>query len=228
MVSIVSMRVKLLVVSALVVLIAWLFLAVPSSNSRAIAILGLILLTEAYFLGIDSSIVKRIIRMKPLNRVINGLYYVIVGFMVLVVVAFGNFAFPQWVFAIFVCILGATILIYQAKKGPKPVFVHAEEEKKVAALTSEKKKAADTKPAAPKAKGLKATIRKYEFYTYLVSLGSDLSVTALFFAIFALIDFGTALLLFILGYIIRFVGDLVAKKAGVVKEQVFAEEFMKK
>jgi hypothetical protein len=222
MIRINSWWVKAVVILLLVIILAWV-IWLPTSNEKAISIIGLILLIEAYFLGIDSSIINRIIKMKPLSRVINGLYYIVVGGMLLVVMGLGSFAFFQWALGLFLCIVGVSTLIYQARKGPKVAFSHPDLEKKVSVSSSTTKKDANAKPAV-KSGGIKVTIRKYELYTYFVSLGSDLAVTVLFLAIFALMNFVTALLLFILGYIIKFLGDQIAKRSGVVKEVPLPEE----
>lgn len=122
MIRINSLWVKLPVVLLLVISIASVFIVVPSSNNRAILLIGLILFTEAYFLGIDSAIINSITGMKPLSRLINGVYYLLVGVILLIVLALGAFASFQWAFGIFLCLIGASILIYQSRKGPKWAF----------------------------------------------------------------------------------------------------------
>jgi hypothetical protein len=226
MISITSMKIRLPVLLLLVVVIAWVFVGFPTSNDKAVAILGLVLFLEAYFLGIDSSIVHRIVKMKPLSRVINGLYYVAIGAMALITMAFGQHVIYQWAFGVFLCILGVSILFYQTKKGPKVAFVKGEQVTAVAVKPETKgtKKGSDSKPIASQAKSFKITVKKYELYTYFVSLGSDLSVTAFFFALFMMMDFVTAFLLFILGYLVRLFGDRIAKNVGVRKEQALPEE----
>nr|MDO8099242.1 hypothetical protein [Candidatus Njordarchaeota archaeon] len=224
MVNITSMKIKIPVLLVLSALIIWAMVALPVSNGKALAVIGLILLAESYILGIDVTIVKRIIKMKPLNRTVNGMYYLVVGIIVLVMMALGEYAFYQWAFGVFLVILGVSILIYQLRKGSKLVLSVRSGEEKGAAASSDLKKGADLTTATASSRGLKSAIREYKIHVYLMSLGSDLAVTSLFFAIFALTSPVTAILLFILGYIIRFVGDFMAKKAGVVKEQAVPEE----
>jgi hypothetical protein len=118
MVRIQSFWIKVPVTLLLIVMIFALYAIIPVGSERAITLVGAILLTEGYILGIDSTIVKRIVRMKPLSRIINGLYYLVLGVLYLVIMSVaGDFVFAQFAFIVFVCILGVGMLIYQLRKG---------------------------------------------------------------------------------------------------------------
>jgi hypothetical protein len=215
----------------------------------------MILLIEAYFLGIDATIVNRIVKMNPPNRIINGLYWIVVGFALITAVRFGDLAFFQMAFVIFLFLIGAALLIYQAVRGGKLSFKDAEgvialrkllekirSDKFEVRLVKElnKRRAREYTPKelqayeadqreklskkVGKGYGLRLGLRKYKVYMYFVSIGSDLAVAAIFFAAFALIDFVAAFLLFIFGTFVRYVGDSISKRVGVVKEEILPEQ----
>jgi hypothetical protein len=188
-----SIWIKIPVTALLIVVGIVVYIGASNSNERAITTIGFILLVEGYVLGIDSTILKRIVRMKPLNRVFNGLYYLVLGVVYVVIMSIsGGFVFLQFAFMVFVCLVGASILIYHLRKG-----------------------------GTAREKGFKVGIA---LSTLLVALGSDVGVTALFFSVFAIINYGTGILLFILGYIIRAVGSFAGNRLGVVKEELFVGE----
>jgi Ca2+/Na+ antiporter len=144
--------------------------------------------------------------MKPLSGILNGLYFMVLGLLYLVIAAAsGRFVIVQLVFIVFLCLVGFTILVYQVRKGAFTTLRKAEDPK-------------------TQSKGLKAMLRKHSVYTYFISIGSDMSVTALFFSVFVLIDVPSGFLYFILGYIIRSIGGFVANRVGAEKGVILAEE----
>jgi hypothetical protein len=188
-----SIWVKLPVTMVLVVMMALVNANTPSLSARAIATIGGILLVLGYVLGIDSTIVRRIVKMKPLNRILNGLYYLVLGGIYLAIMSIsGGFVFLQFAFVVFVCLVGISMLTYHLRKG-----------------------------GAIKAKGFKLG---FALSTLLVAIGSDVGVTAVFFSVFAIINYVTGIQLFILGYLIRWVGGFAGNKLGVPKEEPFPEE----
>jgi Ca2+/Na+ antiporter len=193
--------------TVLIIVVIGSLLASSSADSyKAISVTGAILLLVAYILGIDTTIVNRIIRMKPLSGIINGLYFMVLGLLYLVIAAgSGQFVIVQLVFIVFLCLVGFSILVYQVRKGALTTLRRAEDPK-------------------TQSKGIKAMLRKHSVYTYLISIGSDMSVTALFFSVFVLIDVPSAMLYFILGYIVRSIGGFVATRVGAAKGVILAEE----
>ena len=118
MVSINSFGIKLPVTLLLLVMTFEMYANTAPGNVRAVALVGALLLIEGYVLGIDSTIVKRIVRMKPLNRIVNGLFYLWLGVGYLIIMSLtGGFVFIQFAFMIFVCIVGVSMLVYHVRKG---------------------------------------------------------------------------------------------------------------
>jgi hypothetical protein len=200
-----SYWIKIPVAIIILITISWLLAFGITGSEKAISTIGAILLLLAYILGIDTTIINRILKMKPLSGIIDGLFYLILGIVyIAIIAASGAFALVQLVFVVFVTLVGFSILIYQIRKG---------------ALTALRK------PEDPKtqSKGIKAMLRKHSVYTYFISLGSDIGVAALFFAFFIMIDVGTGILYFIMGYIIRAFGSFMANRVGAPKEELLVE-----
>jgi uncharacterized membrane protein len=118
MVRIDSLWIKAPVTLLLVIVAVTLYVTTPDESERAIVSLAMILLIEGYVLGIDSTIMKRILQMEPLNRILNGLYYSVLGIAYLVIMIIsGGFVFVQFGFMLFVCLVGFSILVYHLRKA---------------------------------------------------------------------------------------------------------------